>query len=78
VVFGKRAEALAEYLKKGQLVAVEGKLRQDNWEDKDGNKRSRVEILMDNLHFVSSPKGNNNGANTDVPEDIGDDEDIPF
>lgn len=54
VVFGKRAAALAPYLKKGLKVAVSGKLRYSAWENKDGNKRTKVEIVADDLEFMSS------------------------
>jgi single-strand DNA-binding protein len=47
-VFGTRAEALTRYLSKGSKVAVEGKLRWSQWE-KDGVKRSKVEIIADEV-----------------------------
>lgn len=51
-VFGKRAEGLAPYLTKGCKVAVEGRLRQSSWE-RDGERRSRVEIVVEHLDFMS-------------------------
>jgi single-strand DNA-binding protein len=58
VVFGKRAAALAPYLKKGLKVAVCGKLRYSSWENKDGSKRSKVEVVVDDLEFMSGRQEN--------------------
>lgn len=52
VLFGKRAESLAQYLHKGSKVAIEGKLRYSSWE-KDGQKRSKIEVVVDELEFMS-------------------------
>lgn len=56
VLFGNRAEALAEYLVKGVKVAIEGKLRWSQWETEDGSKRSKHEILVDELEFMAPRK----------------------
>ena len=47
VLFGKSAETATQYLKKGQLVYVEGRLRTRSWEDKEGNKRNTTEVHGD-------------------------------
>lgn len=52
VMFGSRAEKLAQYLAKGTKVAIEGKLRWSQWE-KDGAKRSKLEVIVDELEFMS-------------------------
>lgn len=49
-IFGKRAEVLAQYLKKGTKVAIQGKLRQDRWES-NGEKRSKLEVIADEIEF---------------------------
>lgn len=49
--FGNRAEAIAKYLSKGSLVFVSGRLHQNKWEDKNGNKRSKLEVIGDEIHF---------------------------
>lgn len=54
IFFGNRAESLKQYLHKGSLVFVSGKLRQNRWEDKDGNKRSKIEIIGDEIQFGST------------------------
>ena len=56
MVFGNRAEALADYLVKGTKVALEGKLRWSQWETEDGSKRSKHEIIVDELEFMAPRK----------------------
>lgn len=51
-MFGTRAEKLAQYLAKGMKVAIEGKLRYSSWE-KDGVKRSKLEVIVDEIEFLS-------------------------
>lgn len=53
VMFGNRAEAVSRYLSKGSKVAVRGHLKQRRWEAKDGSKRSKVEIIVEDLEFMS-------------------------
>ena len=56
VIFGKRAESVAQYLKKGDKIVVEGKLQTSSWEDKDGNKRYKTEIIAQSVEYPSKPK----------------------
>jgi len=49
--FGKFAEMLGQWLKKGQQVIVEGKLKQERWEQ-DGQKRSKIGIICSNIQFI--------------------------
>lgn len=58
VVFGNRADALAKLLHKGQKVAIEGKLRWSQWE-KDGSKRSKIEVVVDEVEFLSQRQQGN-------------------
>ena len=51
-MFGKRAEAVAQYLAKGTKVAIDGKLRYSSWE-RDGQKRSKLEVVVDEIEFMS-------------------------
>ena len=53
IVFGQRAQSLSQYLSKGSKVAIEGKLRWSQWE-KDGQKRSKIEVVVDEIEFMSS------------------------
>lgn len=56
IVFGQRAQSLSQYLSKGSKVAIEGKLRWSQWE-KDGQKRSKIEVVVDEIEFMSSRQG---------------------
>ena len=53
-MFGSRAEALSRYLSKGTKVAIEGKLRWSQWETNEGQKRSKIEIIVDEIEFMQS------------------------
>ena len=52
VVWGKRAEIAAEYLKKGSLIFIEGRLNFRSWETQDKEKRSTLEVHVDNFQFL--------------------------
>ena len=54
VIFGARAEAMARILAKGMKVAVEGKLRYSSWQDKEGNRRSKLEVVVDEIDLMSA------------------------
>lgn len=82
-VFGARAEALSRFLSKGSKVAIEGKLRWSQWESQQGEKRSKLEVVADEIEFLSSRDGGHGGGSAiaDAPAaDSGDDlgEEIPF
>ncbi len=62
-IFGARAEAMAKYLSKGSPVFVEGRLRLDQWEDKNGGgKRSKLKVVCENFEFVGGGQGGGGGA----------------
>ena len=53
--FGKTAETIAQYLKKGRPILMEGRLRYDTWEDKQTNqKKSKLGVVLENFQFVDS------------------------
>lgn len=56
-VWGKQAEQVGEYLTKGRLVYIEGKLRTSAWTDKQGQKRYTTEIVAHTVQFLDSGKG---------------------
>lgn len=75
-MFGKRAESLSKYMTRGTKVAVEGKLRWSQWEDKSGGKRSKVEIVVDEVELMA--RGEQSPApRAPEPESMYD-ADIPF
>lgn len=85
VVFGQRGESLSRFLSKGSKVAIEGKLRWRSWEDKNtGDKRSKVEIIADDIEFMSSrgEGGQGGGGNYSAPKSAPSEpvyeDDIPF
>ena len=59
-MFGNRAESVSRYLSKGQKVAIDGKLHYSSWE-RDGQKRSKLEVIVDDLEFMSSKSGGQGG-----------------
>lgn len=77
VAFGKQAETLAQYVKKGQLLYVEGRLQTQSWE-KDGVKHYKTEIVVEQFQF--GPKAANAApADTpEYPEEELNPEDIPY
>jgi single-strand DNA-binding protein len=62
VVWGKRAEALGKFLTKGSRLFVEGGLRTTSYEDRDGNKRYRTEIVANNVILAGSGGGGGGGG----------------
>ena len=61
VLFGNRAEALAEYLVKGAKVTIDGRLHWSQWETEDGAKRSKHEIIVGELEFMAPRKEEEDG-----------------
>ncbi len=62
----KTGELVQQYLSKGRRVLVQGRLRQDSWDDKDtGKKRSKVEVVASDVTFLDGPSGDN--ASTNAP-----------
>src|SRR5436190_13003795 len=63
--FGRQAEVLAQFMKKGRPLLVEGRLKLDQWEDKQtGQKRSKLGVVLESFSFVDSK-----GADTVMPSD---------
>ena len=57
-MFGKRAEVINKYCKKGNPLFVEGRLTFDTWEAQDGSKRSKHRVTVENFEFISGGVGN--------------------
>lgn len=75
-LFGKRAESLSRFLTKGAKVAIEGKLRWSQWPAQDGGKRSKIEVIVNELELMQQRQGQG-GAQAVAPSN-GYAEDIPF
>ena len=82
VTFGKQAESCNQYLTKGRLVFVEGRLQNRSWES-DGHKHNTLDVIADRVQFLN--RGKDEG--TSIPEmeeeivpeqDISPDEEVPF
>ena len=56
-LFGNRATGVAPHLEKGMKVAIEGKLNQSRWQAEDGTNRSKIEIIVDEIEFMSRQQG---------------------
>ena len=92
--FGPRAEAVGRFFSKGRPIFVEGRLKLDQWESKEGEKRSALRVVLDNFEFIDSGSTSNDNiskSTTPVTESspknnnpeptLGDpdlDEDVPF
>ncbi|HCT45353.1 MAG: single-stranded DNA-binding protein [Phycisphaerae bacterium] len=60
--WGRTAEVMAQYLGKGRSVFIEGRLKLDQWEDKNGGgKRSKLSVVVENFQFVDSNQGGGQG-----------------
>jgi single-strand DNA-binding protein len=65
VVWGRTAEVVCEYMRKGRLVHVEGRIQPRSWTAKDGSQRRTVEIVANRVQFLgrgSSPAGDGEGT----------------
>ena len=76
-LFGRRAEAIAQYLTKGTKVALEGRLHYSSWEDRNGGgRRSKLDVTVDEIEFLSSRQGGE--SRQQLAPVAYNDEDIPF
>ena len=89
--FGRQAETIGQYLKKGRPVMVEGRLKLDQWDDKQtGQKRSKLGVVLENFQFLDSRGEGGGGAGSySQPESpsgspsggggsVPEDDDVPF
>jgi len=60
VAWGRLAEICNQYLSKGRLIFVEGRVKTRSWEDKDGNKRYRTEIIAENMQMGPRSQASSN------------------
>lgn len=80
VLFGKQAELVAQYLRKGSSALVEGRMQTRSWDAQDGTKKYRTEIVGEKIQF--GPKGSTTGggnyqaSGTSAPEKPGKEEDL--
>lgn len=86
-MFGSRAEVINKYLHKGDPLFIEGRLKFDSWQDKDGKKRSKLRVLIENFEFLGGGRkqgGDSSGSQPPNAEPQGQDaaytpdDEIPF
>ena len=79
--WGRQAENCSKYLGKGSQVLVSGKLKLDTWESQNGEKRSKLQVVAQNVQFLSKPEG---GGQTAKPAPVpagpatSEEDDLPF
>lgn len=92
VAWRQTADFICRYFKKGSMIAVQGSIQTRNYEDKNGYKRTAVEIVADNVSFCGSKNDNPQGGTSYTPntqnavqgnfggdfEEIPDDDTLPF
>lgn len=69
VAWRKQAETVCKYFDKGSQIAVEGRLQSGSYEDKDGNKRSTLDVVLENFEFVDTKKKEEAPEEVKVEED---------
>ena len=89
-LWARQAELASEFLSKGRQVFIEGRLQLDQWQDKDGQKRSRLRVVGERMQFLGAPSGKGGDAGSEKapppPEEFGEPapadqaggEEIPF
>jgi len=78
VTFGKLAEICDQYLDKGKLVYIAGKLKYSTWDDKDGIKRNKTEIIASEMRMLGGKQEPDNAVKVEKPDDTASDSEIPF
>jgi len=70
IAWGKSGEIISEYCKKGSRICVNGSLQQSRWDDQDGKKRSKIEIVVDNFQFLDGKKADDSQASPEPRKDV--------
>ncbi len=68
VAFGKQAELISQYMKKGNPIFIDGRIQTRSWDDKDGSKKYRTEIIVENFQFGPKPMGGGSGSYSSAPK----------
>ncbi|MBM4048738.1 MAG: single-stranded DNA-binding protein [Planctomycetes bacterium] len=66
--FGRQAEVLSEYMSKGSPLFVEGRLRYSSWQDKQGQKRTKLSVVADGFQFLGGKRGAPTGEAPEAKE----------
>lgn len=66
--WGRQGEVIAQYMRKGRPLLVEGRLKQDTWEDKDTHKKqSKLKVVLESFSFIDSKGQEGGAASSDAP-----------
>lgn len=73
--WGQQGDTIVKYVKKGQPIFIEGRLKLDSWQTKEGEKRSRMRVVVDRFQFLATGQGGGAGGARDgedfTPADFG-------
>ena len=80
LAFGKTAETIAEYLKKGKRIALQGRIQTGSYNNKEGQRVNTFEVVIDKFEFVDSAKSeeNNKNVRSNVRSEEDLEDDFPF
>mgnify|MGYP001272392494 CR=1 FL=1 len=86
--WGRTAEVMSKYLKKGRPVFVDGRLKLDEWEDREGNRRHKLKVVIEQFQFINSNPNRSDDSDSHDDQEMGDvyesdhenltDDSIPF
>lgn len=65
--WGKTAEVMAQYLSKGRPVFIEGRLKLETWQDKDGGNRSKIKVVVESFQFMNDGQGSGGSQGAGKP-----------
>ena len=68
--FGKAAETIATYVAKGDPIYIEGRLKRESWDDKNGKKREKVLIILESFQLLGSKKDSGSNKQSTDDEEI--------
>ena len=77
IAWGKTGEIIAQYFKKGQRIIIEGRLQQRWWNDRDCNRRSVVEVVVENFQFLDAPSANKESGTAPQEQTVSEPEYVP-
>lgn len=78
VCFGKLAEICEQYLDKGKLIFLAGKMKTRSWDDKDGKKQYKTELIASEMKMLGGKSDPDNATKVERPADTVDEGSIPF
>ena len=78
VMYGKMAETATEYMRKGMMVYVEGRLQTREWEDQNQNKRRTTEVMCDNFTMLGRRGDGASQSSSPAQKAEEEDDDLPF